>query len=178
MAATFADGIAEPVQLPGALSLSAAEHAAGGAQTASPNPDPGAVSGTEVSRAAQQSGYLTDLAAMMANDPQVALTRHGFTQPLRRDVLRAIAGTGRRNAAAHMGHAGRAAETMAGMGAMLQQLRDSVTLVAPGGVYTRATDMSPVVIVGRNGLPLPVPAFARVRVGDSETAGRHEALLP
>ena len=67
---------------------------------------------------------------------------------------------------------------MSGMGEMLQQLRDSVTLVAPGGVYTRATDMSPVVIVGRNGLPLPVPAYVRVRVGESETAARHEALLP
>ena len=72
----------------------------------------------------------------------------------------------------------RAGQTLAGMGEMLQQLRDSVSLVAPGGVYTRATDMSPVVIVGRNGLPLPVPAFVRVQVGDSERIGRHEALLP
>lgn len=178
VAATFDDGIAEPVQLGDALARSAADHSVGVAQSSSPNPDPAAVSGTEVGRAAQQSGYLTALTAMMANDPQVALTRHGFTQPLRHDVLRALTGTGRRNAATHVSRAGRAAETMAGMGTMLQELRDSVTLVAPGGVYTRATDMSPVVIVGRNGLPLPVPAYARVRVGDSETAGRHEALLP
>lgn len=178
VAATFDDGIAEPLQLGDALARSGTDHSAGPAQTASPNPDPGAVSGTEIGRAQQQSGYLTDLTAMMANDPQVALTRYGFTQPLRRDVLRALGGTGRRNADSHMSHAESAAATMAGMGEMLQQLRDSVTLVAPGGVYTRATDMSPVVIVGRNGLPLPVPAYARVRVGDSERAGRHEALLP
>ncbi|MFD5868952.1 hypothetical protein ACFWGD_10140 [Corynebacterium sp. NPDC060344] len=178
VAATFDDGIAEPVQLDDALAQSAGEHSVGRAQTSSPNPDPGAVSGTEVGRADQQSGYLTDLTAMMANDPQVALTRHGFTRPLRRDILRAVSGTGRRNAATHVDHADRAAATMSGMGEMLQQLRDSVTLVAPGGVYTRATDMSPVVIVGRNGLPLPVPAYARVRVGDAETASRHEALLP
>ncbi len=178
IAATFDDGIAEPVALGDALARSGAEHSVGPAQTSSPNPDPGAVSGTEVSRAAQQSRYLTDLTTMMANDDRVALTRHGFTQPLRRDVLRAMTGIGRRNAASHMRHAEKAGRTMAGMGEMLQQLRDSVSLVAPGGVYTRATDMSPVVIVGRNGLPLPVPAFVRVQVSDSERIGRHEALLP
>lgn len=178
VAETFDDGIAEPVALGDALARSGAEHSVGPAQTSSPNPDPGAVSGTEVSRAAQQSRYLTDLTTMMANDDRVALTRHGFTQPLRRDVLRAITGIGRRNAASHMRHAEKAGRTMASMGEMLQQLRDSVSLVAPGGVYTRATDMSPVVIVGRNGLPLPVPAFVRVQVSDSERIGRHEALLP
>ena len=178
VAETFDDGIAEPVALGDALARAGAEHSVGPAQTSSPNPDPGAVSGTEVSRAAQQSRYLTDLTTMMANDDRVALTRHGFTQPLRRDVLRAMTGIGRRNAASHMRHAEKAGQTMAGMGEMLQQLRDSVSLVAPGGVYTRATDMSPVVIVGRNGLPLPVPAFVRVQVSDSERIGRHEALLP
>ena len=178
VAETFDDGIAEPLPLGEALTRSGAEHSVGPAQTSSPNPDPGAVSGTEVSRAAQQSRYLTDLTTMMANDDRVALTRHGFTQPLRRDVLRAMTGIGRRNAASHMRHAEKAGRTMAGMGEMLQQLRDSVSLVAPGGVYTRATDMSPVVIVGRNGLPLPVPAFVRVQVSDSERIGRHEALLP
>ncbi|MFO6506085.1 hypothetical protein ACLB3A_11455 [Corynebacterium freneyi] len=178
VAETFDDGIAEPVALGDALARSGAEHSVGPAQTSSPNPDPGAVSGTEVSRAAQQSRYLTDLTTMMANDDRVALTRHGFTQPLRRDVLRAMTGIGRRNAASHMRHAEKAGRTMASMGEMLQQLRDSVSLVAPGGVYTRATDMSPVVIVGRNGLPLPVPAFVRVQVSDSERIGRHEALLP
>ena len=178
VAETFDDGIAEPVALGDALARSGAGHSVGLAQTSSPNPDPGAVSGTEVSRAAQQSRYLTDLTTMMANDDRVALTRHGFTQPLRRDVLRAMTGIGRRNAASHMRHAEKAGQTMAGMGEMLQQLRDSVSLVAPGGVYTRATDMSPVVIVGRNGLPLPVPAFVRVQVSDSERIGRHEALLP
>ncbi|KKO80386.1 hypothetical protein WU86_10655, partial [Corynebacterium xerosis] len=164
VAAAFDDGIAEPMQLGDALAHSVEHRWSGPAQTASPNPDPGAISGTEVSRARQQSGYLTDLTEMMANDPQVALTRHGFTQPLRRDVLRALSGTGRRNADGHLARTERAAQTMSGMGEMLQQLRDSVTLVAPGGVYTRATDMSPVVIVGRNGLPLPVPAYVRVRV--------------
>ena len=178
IAATFDDGIAEPVALGDALARSGAEHSVGPAQTSSPNPDPGAVSGTEVSRAAQQSRYLTDLTTMMANDDQVALTRHGFTQPMRRDVLRSMTGIGRRNASSHMRHAEKAGRTMAGMGEMLQQLRDSVSLVAPGGVYTRATDLSPVVIVGRNGLPLPVPAFVRVQVSDSERIGRHEALLP
>lgn len=178
VAETFDDGIAEPVALGDALARSGAGHSVGPAQTSSPNPDPGAVSGTEVSRAAQQSRYLTELTTMMANDDRVALTRHGFTQPLRRDVLRAMTGIGRRNAASHMRNAEKAGQTMAGMGEMLQQLRDSVSLVAPGGVYTRATDMSPVVIVGRNGLPLPVPAFVRVQVSDSERIGRHEALLP
>ncbi|WP_295626418.1 hypothetical protein [uncultured Corynebacterium sp.] len=178
VAATFDEGLAEPVKLGDALAASSQSSFLGPGQTASPNPDPGAVSGTEVNRAQQQSAYLTDLTVMMANDPQVALTRHGFTRPLRRDVLRAVSGIGRRHRDDHLPITDRANATMAGMGEMLQQLRDSVTLVAPGGVYTRATEMSPVVIVARNGLPLPVPAYVRVQVGDADTASRHEAMLP
>lgn len=178
VAGTFDEGLARPVALGAALDASAADHHAGPAATAAPNPDPGGVTGTEMTRARQQSGYLTDLTLMMANDPQVALTRHGFTQPLRRDVLRALSGTGRRERAGHDAATGRASAINAGTGSMLQQLRDSVTLVAPGGVYTRTTGMSPVVVVGRNGLPLPVPAEVQVLDQSGAPLSRQPAALP
>lgn len=178
VAGTFDEGLARPVALGAALDASAADHHAGPAATAAPNPDPGGVTGTEMTRARQQSGYLTDLTLMMANDPQVALTRHGFTQPLRRDVLRALSGTGRRERAGHDAATGRASAINAGTGSMLQQLRDSVTLVAPGGVYTRTTGLSPVVVVGRNGLPLPVPAEVQVLDQSGAPLSRQPAALP
>lgn len=178
VAATFDEGIARPVGLGEALETSAADHSAGPATTAAPNPDPGGVTGTEMTWARQQSGYLTDLALMMANDPQVAMTRHGFTQPLRRDVLRMLTGTGRRERAGHVAATERAAAIHGGTGSMLQQLRDSVTLVAPGGVYTRTTGLSPVVVVGRNGLPLPVPAEVQVLGQNGVPLSRQPAALP
>lgn len=178
VASTFDDGAATPVRLGDALRESATGHSVGPARSSAPNPDPGAVAVTERQRAGQQSRYVTALATMMSNDPQVALTRNGFTRPLRRDALRALSGTGRRNARTFMDHVARGSATLDGMGTMLQQLRDSVALVTPGGVYTRATELSPVVILGRNGLPLPVPADVRVQVGDSGEPTSHPALLP
>ncbi len=101
----------------------------------------------EIAQVEQQAHYTDELTSIMVNDPAIALTRYGFTLPLRRDLLTALSlpeeERGRRlRANQHQ----------------LQELRASVSLIPPGNVYTRTSDSSPLLIVAENGLPLPVEA--------------------
>lgn len=123
-----------------------------------PYSDPGAPTDTEVLRATQQANYIDDLTGLMVNDPLIAMSRYDFTTPLRRDILRALRAGSRRDASNYLAAAAQADETLDGNRDMLQQLRASVSLLPPGNVYTRTSESSPLLIVARNGLPLPVVA--------------------
>ena len=80
----------------------------------------------------------------MVNDPAIAMTRYGFTLPLRRDLLLALTRD--------------FDYRLSKQSEMLRTLRSSVSLIPPGNVYTRVSDSSPLLIVAENGLPLPVDA--------------------
>lgn len=126
-----------------------------------PFSDPGAPSDTEVLRATQQANYIDDLTGLMVNDPMIAMSRYDFTTPLRRDILRALSAASRRDRENYLAVTSRADQTLNGNRDMLQQLRASVSLLPPGNVYTRISESSPLLIVARNGLPLPVVANIR-----------------
>ena len=131
----------------------------GGTQAfGAPYQDPAAITDTEVLRATQQATYTDDLTTLAVNDPKIALTRYGFTEPLRQDLLRALSVSGRRNYHEHADITKQADQILNGNRAMLQELRGSVELIPPGNVYTRTSDSSPLPILARNGLPLPVRA--------------------
>lgn len=123
-----------------------------------PASDPGAVTATEVRRSSQQAAYITDLTEMMATDPAIALTPYRFTAPLMRDELRSMSSIGRRSRRLYDGAVVAARGIHDATGTMIQELRGSVRLLSPAGVYTRTTGASPIAVVGQNGLPLPVPA--------------------
>ncbi|WP_051867000.1 hypothetical protein [Corynebacterium atypicum] len=120
--------------------------------------DPGGYADTEVQRAAQQSEYTDALTRILDNDPSIALTRYEFTAPLRRDVLAALTTTGRRQLATFDAAVAHTSARIDGSRAMLQSLRSAIELVPPGNVYTRSSESSPLLIVARNGLPLPATA--------------------
>lgn len=126
-----------------------------------PFTDPGAPTDTEVLRATQQANYIDDLTGLMVNDPLIAMSRYDFTTPLRRDMLRALGSAIRRDPKNYLATTARADQTLNGNRDMLQQLRASVSLLPPGNVYTRTSESSPLLIVARNGLPLPVIANIR-----------------
>ncbi|WP_448851887.1 hypothetical protein [Corynebacterium sp. 335C] len=152
--------------------------AAGAAETVEPVSDPGALTGTEVRRGAMQAGYVGELTAMMSPAPDIALTPAEFTRPLLRDELRAMSTLHRRSRAHYDRAVDRTRERQAATGAMLQQLRQSVRLLPPAGLYTRTTGASPVAVVARNGLPLPVEAEVVVQ-GDALARPLSEpTLLP
>ncbi|QGU03283.1 hypothetical protein CKALI_12225 [Corynebacterium kalinowskii] len=126
--------------------------------TGSPFEDPTVVTDTEILRASQQAKSIDDLTSLMTVEPTIALTPQGFTEPLRRDLLRAMSASGRRTL---MGYDSRVQTSDAILRAnsdILQQLRSSVVLLPPGNVYTRTSESSPLFIVAENGLPLPVDA--------------------
>ncbi|MBN9644295.1 hypothetical protein JZY06_06670, partial [Corynebacterium sp. CCM 8862] len=137
---------------------------------------PAAPTDTEIQRSAQQATYTLQLTRLMVNDPHIALTRYQFTEPLLDDLLAALSTTERRSLAHHVASDRRAEDILTGNKAMLQQIRSSVALLPPGTVYTRISDSSPLLIIGRNGLPLPVdakidwqgPVGTRIEVPDSQ----------
>ncbi|MGP6174211.1 hypothetical protein [Corynebacterium sp. A21] len=124
----------------------------------SPFDDPTVFSDGEVLRASQQANYTDDLTRIMGNDPAIALTRYEFTAPLRRDLLLALTGSGRRSYGSFWDSVQAADHRLNGNREMLQALRSSVSLIPPGNVYTRTSESSPLLIVAQNRLPLPAQA--------------------
>ncbi|MEZ2122007.1 MULTISPECIES: hypothetical protein [unclassified Corynebacterium] len=129
-----------------------------GAGFGAPYPDPSVPSTSEVLAATQQANYINDLTQLMVNDPQIAVTRYEFTRPLLLDLLRGLTVLGRRNAEEHTAAVIHADRLFTLNREMLEQLQSSVSLLPPGYVYTRVSQSSPLLIVARNGLPLPVDA--------------------
>lgn len=165
-AGLFAQHQASPIALADYLAASPheqaalAHHSTAGAQQdpafGSPYPDPSASSDTERLRVAQQANYTDDLTQVMVRDTAIALTPYDFTAPLRRELLSGLAVSPRRAVARHDQLIDEVDARLNGNRDILQSLRGSVALIPPGGVYTRASNASPLLAVAANGLPLPV----------------------
>ena len=136
--------------------------------------DPTAFTDAEVLQVTQQAGFINDLTGLMVPDSGIALTRYGFTLPLRRDLLQALSIGQRRSMSRYSDAVEATSERLGASRAALGDLRSAVDLIPPGNVYTRTSNSSPLLIVARNGLPLPVetsinfsgPADARLHVPD------------
>ncbi|MGO1604415.1 MAG: hypothetical protein ACTH4N_07220 [Corynebacterium casei] len=120
--------------------------------------DPTAFTDPEVQRIAQQARYTDELTLMMENSEDIAMTRYGFTLPLRRDLLAALSMTDRVSLHSHDEATETANHRLQEDNVVLRTLRDAVTLIPPGNVYTRTSDASPLLVVAENSLPLPVRA--------------------
>lgn len=154
VASIIADGTSRPVSFGDYLAappdVAPAEH------TGTNFPDPAAYTDAEILQVTQQNGFINDITALMVPDPAIALTRYGFTLPLRRDMLTALTTNGRRALSLYDDTTRATGERLAASRSALNELRDSVTLIPPGNVYTRASSSSPLLIVAQNGMPLPV----------------------
>lgn len=125
---------------------------------AMPFTDPAVPTDVDVRKAAQQALSVTRITQFLRNDPRIALTRVRFTSPLRLDLLRALSENGRRNRNEFDQRVSVTARLLAGNSVTVRELSTGVALIPPGNVYTRMSASSPVLIVARNGLPLPVAA--------------------
>ncbi|MCK7660641.1 DUF6049 family protein [Corynebacterium antarcticum] len=139
-----------------ARSADPVERERGTSRFGAPFPDPSVPSDREILAATQQSNYMNDLTQLMVNDPGIALTRYEFMRPLMLDLLRGLTVIGRRNAEEYATATARANRIFTLNRKMLERLQSSVALLPPGYVYTRVSQSSPLLIVARNGLPLPV----------------------
>ena len=108
-----------------------------------------------------QSARVETLMQSLVEDPQSPLTPRLYAAPLREDMLRALTTAGRASSAdddARNAARTRLAATRIG----LDTIYGSVTVLAPGGVYTLASEQSPLLLVARNDLPIPVNVLLRV----------------
>lgn len=161
--ALLADGSARPFSLQQYVTANAEQRNTLAAATTPPDDtafgapydDPASLTETEILRTTQQAEYIDDLTGIMSNDPSIALTRYGFTAPLRQDLLRALSISERRSLARHTEATSAADKLLNHNRDTLQKLRSSVALLPPGNVYTRTSESSPLLIVAQNGLPLP-----------------------
>ncbi|WP_305093193.1 DUF6049 family protein [Prescottella sp. R16] len=117
---------------------------------------------------AAQIPRIDEMAAALVDDPQVPLTPTRFLTPLREDLVRAMSLSGRRDqdpgsvAAAEEAAAVRVHAVTTTMDGMFR----AVTILSPGGVYTLASEQSPLLLVARNDLPVAISVRLRVDAPD------------
>ncbi|MDK4280573.1 DUF6049 family protein [Corynebacterium accolens] len=128
------------------------------APTGSPFIDPAVFSEPELARVEQQARYTDELMNIVVDDPDITMTRSEFVLPLRRDLLNSLSLHNRDSLSTHAAARQSFSRTMEMHSNTLRDLRDSVSLIPPGNVYTRVSESSPLLIVAENGLPLPVEA--------------------
>ena len=108
-----------------------------------------------------QSARVDTLMQSLVEDPQSELTPRLYTAPLREDMLRALSTAGRASAASEETGT-MARDRLDAIRTGLDTIYGSVTVLAPGGVYTLASEQSPLLLVARNDLPVPVNVLLRV----------------
>lgn len=176
VAATIAAGEARPLTLATYVTAPAGAEIPQATRVGTEHADPAAYTDAELLSATQQARFINDLSALLAPDPSIALTRYGFTLPLRRDILYAFSSPARRSLGGYTAAAESTAERLTGSRAVLSELRSAVTLIPPGNVYTRTSPSSPLLIVARNGMPLPVDTAIRYTGDDGATLHVPEQL--
>lgn len=100
---------------------------------------------------------LWGLTAALTVDARTGLTGAQYTNPLRQDALRAVSQSVPREARDDS-----ARERLAAIRRTVGDLFNAVTVVNPGGSYTLATEHSPLPLVLRNELPVPIRVTLRV----------------
>lgn len=158
-----------------ALPIKSAQEGPDG-EPGSPYPDPAAFREAEIAQVAQQARYTDELMSIMVNEPSIALTRYGFTLPLRRDLLIALSDTTRTSLRGNAQAARASRERLQKNSDALRDLRSSVSLIPPGNVYTRVSESSPLLIVAENGLPLPVDAHLAYDAPDGATLSTQDSV--
>lgn len=109
----------------------------------------------------EQARRITDLMGALVEVPQQEPTPRTFVTPLRNDLVRALTmsdrtATGTQADTAAQRRVDQVTRTM-------DNLYRSVTVLPPGGVYTLASEQSPLLLVARN--ELPVAIRIRFRIG-------------
>lgn len=123
--------------------------------------------GVDIRRVAQIGSRITDLRAALSTDTQVPPTPDQFVAPLWEDLVRALA----TRAGADGTDATEGDRRIDAVDAELGTIVDSVSVVAPGGVFTLASEQSPMLLVARNDLPVPIVVALRFETPDGITVG-------
>ncbi|MEU6833295.1 DUF6049 family protein [Nocardia beijingensis] len=115
----------------------------------------------------EQSRRITEMTRALVDVPEAEPTPHDFLTPLRDDLLRVLSLSDRRagDAAPPDTFAQRRLDQNT---RTMDRLYRSVTVLPPGGVYTLASEQSPLLLVARNDLPVAIRVRFRIEA-PSET---------
>lgn len=100
------------------------------------------------------------LQASLMNSADVAASPERYVAPLREDLLRSVRSPDREAPAVRAQMRTERDGRIAAVDTTLARMRNSVTILDPGGRYTLASERSPLLLVVRNDLALPI----RVRI--------------
>ncbi|CAM3167447.1 DUF6049 domain-containing protein [Prescottella defluvii] len=117
---------------------------------------------------AAQAPRIDELMQTLVDDPQVPLTPNQFMAPLREDLVRAMSLSGRRDQDTATANAADAAAhvRVGNVAIAIDSMYAAVTILAPGGVYSLASEQSPLLLVARNDLPVAITVKLRVDAPD------------
>ncbi|NKY53788.1 DUF6049 family protein [Nocardia vermiculata] len=102
----------------------------------------------------QQEHRIDDLMRALVEIPQQEPTPRGFVTPLRDDLIRTLTLSDRTGIDARADTA--AQRRIEQITRTMDNLFSSVTVLPPGGVYTLASEQSPLILVARNNLPVTI----------------------
>ncbi|MBF6176087.1 hypothetical protein IU476_31950 [Nocardia blacklockiae] len=102
----------------------------------------------------EQARRITDLTGALVEVPQQEPTPRTFVTPLRNDLVRSLTMSDRTSAGTQADTA--AQRRVDQVTRTMDNLFRSVTVLPPGGVYTLASEQSPLLLVARNELPVAI----------------------
>ncbi|UGT40506.1 DUF6049 family protein [Nocardia yamanashiensis] len=108
----------------------------------------------------QQAQRITEMMNALVEVPQQELSPRAFLNPLRDDLIRVLSLSDRRASGAQADTS--AQRRLDQTGRTLDKLFGSVTVLPPGGVYTLASEQSPLLLVARNDLPVAIRVEFRI----------------
>jgi hypothetical protein len=152
LATAIRSGLAVPRPLPALINEASAVPSANG--TPQPEADGsgrGRFSDAVVTKISADMGRLAGLTAALTTDARTGLTGASYTAPLREDMLRAVS-----QADPPDTRNGLAQQRLDVVAHALDDLFGAVTIVAPTGSYTLATEHSPLPLALHNGLAVPI----------------------
>lgn len=126
----------------------------------------------------EQSRRITEMMRALVDVPEAEPTPHDFLTPLRDDLLRVLSLSDRRagDAAPPDTFAQRRLDQNT---RTMDKLYRSVTVLPPGGVYTLASEQSPLLLVARNDLPVAIRVRFRIEApAETKITDPGEQQLP
>ncbi|MBF6192006.1 DUF6049 family protein [Nocardia sp. CDC186] len=126
----------------------------------------------------EQSRRITEMMRALVDVPEAEPTPHDFLTPLRDDLLRVLSLSDRRagDAAPPDTFAQRRLDQNT---RTMDKLYRSVTVLPPGGVYTLASEQSPLLLVARNDLPVAIRVKFRIEApNETKITDPGEQQLP
>ncbi|MGH3723783.1 MAG: DUF6049 family protein [Mycobacterium sp.] len=150
-------GLAMPRPLPTVVGEARASAQANPVDTAFGVDSPDSVDDWVSQELGDEMRRLWGMTAALTVDARTGLTGAQYTDPLRQDALRAVSQGVPADARDDT-----ARERLAAIRRAVGDLFNAVTVVNPGGSYTLATEHSPLPLVLRNELPVPIRVSLRV----------------